>query len=106
VINWLTIGAPADQCSWTASRESGIWLPSGKGATKLTEGQEHPLPLSAVLADGGGAKVILAEGPGEYATYDLAAGSARLGHRIVWQVVPPEIWDQVDNLGPFCEPKR
>jgi len=106
VVNWLRVDAAAEQCTWKSDRESGIWIPTNGGAVKVTEGQEHPLPMSAVLADGDGAKVILAEGPGDYATYDLAAGRAKLGHRIKWQVFPADVWDQVDNVGPFCEPKR
>ena len=116
-INWLHVGAPDQQCQWQADRESGTWLPTG---VRVTEGQEdHALPLSAVLADGDGAKVWLTEGPGVYATYDVQIGriassagtqtsrvaTAKLGHKITWQLAPPEAWDAVDHLM-FCEPEK
>ena len=105
--NWLQIGNEPDQCAWHAERESGFWIP-GEGGTpiKVTEGQDHPLPLVAVLADGGGAKVAFAEANGQYATYDLAPGRATLGHRITWMIAPPQAWDAVDQLGPICDEDR
>lgn len=105
-LNWLQVGNEADQCTWPAERESGFWIPSGDRAVKVTEGQDHPLPLVAVLADGGGAKVALAEANGQYATYDLAPGRATLGHRIVWMLAPDEAWQAIDHLGPICEDDR
>ncbi|HEY5950613.1 MAG TPA: hypothetical protein VIV40_34210 [Kofleriaceae bacterium] len=105
-INWLTIGAEADQCSWTADRVSGFWIPTRAGASKITEGQQHSLPLIAVLADGGGAKVALAEGNGEYVTYDLSPERATLGHSVVWMLAPPQAWDAIDHLGPICDEDR
>lgn len=102
-INWLQIGAPADQCSWKAERYSGFFVPAQGGVVKVTEGQEHPLVLSAALVDSAGAKVLLAEGPGEYATYDLGPDGAKLGHHVTWMVAPDAAWDAVDRLGPFCE---
>ena len=102
-VNYLQVGAPDKQCEWPAERESGFWIPSGNGAIKVTEGQEHSLPLIAVLADGAGAKVALAEANGQYATYDLAPGKATLGRRVVWMLAPSEAWEQVDHLGPICE---
>jgi hypothetical protein len=105
-INWLQVGAPEQQCSWPAERFSGFFIPSGNGAVKVTEGQDKPLVLSAALVDSGGAKVLLAEGPGEYATYDLAPGKATLGHHITYLAAPPDAWDAVDHLGPICEQQR
>ena len=105
-INWLQIGAEPDQCSWTAERESGFWIPAQDGAVKVTEGQDHPLPLIAVLADGTGAMVALAEANGAYATYDLAPERATLGHRFVWMLAPPAAWEAVDHLGPICDEDR
>lgn len=105
-VNWLQIGNEPDQCAWTAERESGFWIPSDGGAIKVTEGQDHPLPLVAVLADGGGAKVALAEANGQYATYDLAPGRASLGRRVVWMLAPPEAWQAIDSLGPLCPADR
>jgi hypothetical protein len=105
-INWLQVGAEPDQCSWAAERESGFWIATQGGAQKVTEGQEHPLPLLAVLADGGGAKIALAEGNGEYVTYDLAPGKATFAHRVQWMLAPPQAWDAIDHLGPICDEDR
>ncbi len=105
-INWLQIGDEPDQCAWQAERESGFWIETPSGPSKVTEGQDHPLPLIAVLADGGGAKVALAEGNGTYVTYDLAPGRATLGHRILWMLAPPAAWEAVDHLGPICDEDR
>lgn len=102
--NWLQVGDPAQQCQWPAERVSGFWIPAQDGAIKVGEGDEHSLPLIAVLADAGGAKVALAEANGEYATYDLAPGSATLGHRVVWTIAPRQAWEAIDHLGPICEP--
>jgi hypothetical protein len=107
-INWLAVGDPATPCAWQAERFSGVFVPSGTGAVQVTEGQEagHPLVLSAVLADSGGAKVLLAEGPGAYATYDYAAGGPKLARAATWMLAPDEAWDAVDHIGPVCEPPR
>ena len=104
--NWLHVGDAAQQCQWPAERVSGFWIPSDSGAIKVGEGDEHSLPLIAVLADAGGAKVALAEANGEYATYDLAPGSATLGHRVVWMLAPPQAWEAIDHLGPICDEPR
>ncbi len=103
-VNWLQIGDPAAQCTWKAERYSGFWIPGPDGKPlKIEEGQTHPLVLSAVFADKTGAKALLAEGPGEYATYDLAPGSAKLARHATWMLVPNDAWDMVDHLGPVCE---
>jgi hypothetical protein len=105
-VNWLAVGDPAKPCSWQAERFSGFFVPSGATATQVTEGQEsgHPLVLSAVLADAGGAKVLLAEGPGAYATYDLASGAPKLARAVTWMLAPADAWEAVDHIGPVCEP--
>lgn len=106
-VNWLAVGDPAQQCSWPAERFSGFFVPGPGGtAVKVTEGQSHSLVLSAVLADGAGAKVLLAEGPGEYATYDLVGGTPKLARAASWMIAPPDAWEAVDHLGPICEPSR
>jgi hypothetical protein len=106
-VNWLQINNEPDQCAWQAERVSGFWIASQGAAVKVTEGQEqHSLPLIAVLADGGGAKVALAEANGEYVTYDLSPGRATLGHRVVWMHAPPQAWEAVDHLGPICDEDR
>jgi hypothetical protein len=107
-VNWLTIPAgdgPEKQCEWKAEAFAGFFTVGADGApVKVTEAQDHPLVLSAVLADSGGAKVMLAVGPGEYTAYDLAGGAARVGRHLVWLRSPPEAYGAVDHLGPVCEP--
>jgi hypothetical protein len=105
-VNWLTTGDAAAPCTWKAERFSGFFIagPDGK-PVRVTEGQEHPLVLSAGLVDRSGAHVLLAEGPGEYATYDLVPGKATLGHHVTWMLAPADAWDMVDHLGPLCEPE-
>lgn len=106
-VNWLAVGDAAQPCSWTADRFSGFFVPGDDGkAVKITEGQSHPLVLSAVLADTSGARVLLAEGPGEYATYDVVPGSAKLGRSVVWMSAPAAAWEAVDHIGPICEPAK
>jgi hypothetical protein len=104
-VNWLAVGDPAKPCSWQAERFSGFFVPTGTGAMQVTEGQEtgHPLVLSAVLADAGGAKVLLAEGPGTFATYDLAGGTPKLARAVTWMLAPADAWEAVDHIGPVCE---
>ncbi len=105
-VNWLTIppgAAPASQCEWKAETFAGFFVAGADGkAVKVTEGQDHPLLLTAVLADQTGAKVLVAEGAGEYATYDLAGGAAKLARHLVWLVLPPEAYAVDDQLGPSC----
>ncbi len=103
-VNWLTVGDPDKPCDWKAERFSGFFVPGPDGKPiAVTEGQDHSLALSTVFVDHSGAKVALAEGPGEYATYDLAAGKAPLGHHVTWMLAPPEAWESIDHLGPVCE---
>lgn len=105
-VNWLAVGDPAQQCTWPAERFSGFFVPSGGGVVKITEGQTNPIVLSAVLADGGGAKVLLAEGPGMFATYDVTPSGAAFAHSASWMIAPPDAWEAVDHIGPICDPPR
>ncbi len=103
-VNWLETGEPAQACTWKAERYSGFWIPGPDGKPlKIEEGQTHPLVLSAVLVDRSGPRALLAEGPGEYATYNLAPGKATLAHHTTWMLVPNDAWEAVDHLGPPCE---
>jgi hypothetical protein len=107
-LNWLAIGDPAQACSWKADRFSGFFIPSPDGKpVRVTDGQapEHPLALSAALVDRSGAHVLIADGPGEYATYDLTPGRATLGHHTEWMLGSSEQWEMLDHLGPLCEPQ-
>jgi hypothetical protein len=107
-VNWLAIppnASPATQCDWKAETFAGFFVagPDGR-AVKVTEGQDHPLLLAAVLADRTGAKVLVAEGAGEYATYDLAAGTAKLGRHLVWLLLGADAYAVDEQLGPSCDP--
>lgn len=108
-VNWLQIppnAPPETQCQWKAEAFSGFFVagPDGK-AVKVTEGQEHPMLLTATLADRAGAKVLVAEtgAPGEYAMYDLVAGAAKLGRHLVWLMLKPEAYAVDERLGPECD---
>jgi hypothetical protein len=107
-VNWLSIPAragPETQCTWAIKTFSGFFVAGPDGApVKVSEGQEHPLALSVVLADRGGAKVLLAQGIGEYAAYDLATGAATLGRHLVWLIAEPAAYATVDRIGPECAP--
>ncbi|HEY4242529.1 MAG TPA: hypothetical protein VGM88_22075 [Kofleriaceae bacterium] len=107
-VNWITVGdAKADQqCSLPTQSFSGIFLPSADGtkATKLESGMDHPLALSSVLTDKTGPKTLIAEGPGEYTTYDLAAPAPAVAHHLVWLTLDPAAYTVDDHLGPDCPP--
>jgi hypothetical protein len=103
-VNWVTIDDPATPCTWKTERYSGFWVPGADGKpVKVEEGQTHPLALAAVLIDRGGPKALLAEGPGEYATYDLTSGKPVLARHVTWMLAPNDAWDMVDHLGAVCE---
>jgi hypothetical protein len=101
-VNWLQ--APAGtECEWKGERFSGFWIVGPDGApSKVTEGQKHPLALTAILADKTGPKTLVAEGPGEYATYTLDGGKATIAHHLVWLLPHPDSYDALDHLGPPC----
>lgn len=106
-INWLSIPpntTAASQCDWKAETFAGFFIagPDGK-AVKVTEGQDHPLLLSSVLADRTATQVLLAEGPGEYTTYELTAGKATPARHTVWLRLPAESYGLDERIGPSCE---
>ncbi len=107
-VNWLAIppGSPPNtQCTWKAETFSGFFVAGPDGSpVQVTEAQDHPLVLSAVLADKSGPHVLLAEGTGEYTAYDLANGAATVGRHLVWLNAPPEAYGALDKLGPDCAP--
>ncbi len=107
-VNWLQIPAgspPNAQCTWKAETFSGFFIAGPDGSpVPVTEAQDHPLVLSAVLADKSGPHVLLAEGTGEYTAYDLANGAATVGRHLVWLSAPPEAYGPLDKLGPDCAP--
>jgi hypothetical protein len=104
-VNWLTIppgASPDSQCDWKTDTFAGFFVVNADGgAVKLTEGQDHPLLLTAVLADGGGARALVAEGSGEYTIYDLTAG-ARVARHLVWLRLAPEAYAVDERIGPRC----
>jgi hypothetical protein len=100
-VNWLAVSpdASTSACDWKAETFAGFFVPGPDGkAVKVTEGQDRPLLLTAVLADGDGAKVLVAEGPGAYATYDLVTGAARLARHLVWLRLAPEAYALDERL--------
>ena len=103
-VNWLAIPPdvrPEQQCEWKAETFSGLFVAGPDGApVKVTEGQDHPLPLFAVLVDRGGAKVVIASGPGEYTAYDYANGAVTVGRHLVWLLPHPDSYEA--HLGPVC----
>jgi hypothetical protein len=101
-VNWVTIADPTDPCAWQIERWSGIFVPGASGRLIKLDTGEHPLVLSAALVDRIGAKALLAEAPGVFATYDLA-GEGKPAHAITWMLAPSEAWDAVDRLAPVCE---
>jgi hypothetical protein len=105
-VNWLTIPpgtTAASQCDWKADTFAGFFVagPDGR-AVKVTEGQDHPLLLTAVLADGSGPRALLAEGAGEYTTYDLTGGGARVARHLVWLLLGPDAYAIDERIGPPC----
>lgn len=109
-VNWLTVPADAAsapveaQCKWPVETFSGFFIAGTDGApVRLTEGQDHPLVLTAVLSDLGGPRLLLAEGTGEYTVYALGNGSATVGRHLVWLLAAPEAYAEgIDRLGPEC----
>jgi hypothetical protein len=106
-VNWITTGDPAKPCEWKAETFSGFFVPDANGKpVKIDQGQKHPLVLATALVDSGGARVLLAQGPGEYATYDVVMGGSSLGHTITWLLAPESTYATIDHLGPPCEQPR
>lgn len=107
-VNWIDVPPAADPktaCSWRVDTFSGFFAAGPDGAPiKIMDGQDHPLALFVVLADKAGAKVLVADGTGEYSTYDLANGAATLGRHVVWMIDDPQAYGAVDHLGPECPP--
>jgi hypothetical protein len=105
-VNWLTIPpgtTAASQCDWKADTFAGFFVagPDGR-AVRVTEGQDHPLLLTAVLADSAGPRALLAEGAGEYTSYDLTGGSVRVARHLVWLTLGPDAYAIDERIGPAC----
>ncbi len=100
-VNWLE-ASDANSCNWKGDRFSGFFVAGPSGPVRVTQGQDHPLALTAVLADKTGAKALVAEGPGEYSTYALETGAATLARHVVWLLPHPDSYEGMDHLGPVC----
>jgi hypothetical protein len=105
-VNWLTIppnATPTSECDWKVDTFAGFFVATADGrAVKVTEGQDHPLLMTGVLADRSGVRALLAEGAGEYASYDLGGGGPRLAHHVVWLQLAPEAYAVDERIGPSC----
>ena len=98
-VNWVT----GTQCPYQTESWSGFFVPGPTGdLVQISEGQDHPLSLTVVLADSSGRRMLLAQGTGEYTVYDVANGAATVGRHLVWLVAGPEAYDDLDHLGPEC----
>jgi hypothetical protein len=105
-VNWLTIpsnATPETQCQWHVDTFAGFFVlgPDGK-AIKVDEGQDHPLVLTAVLADHTGPRVLLATGEGEYTAYDLGSPKPVVARHVVWLIAPAEAYQIDERIGPEC----
>jgi hypothetical protein len=100
-VNWAYKQGSADPCAWKFDTFSGVFVvePSG-AATLLSPPGGRPLSLAVALADRTGARALILDGIGEYATYDVGAGPATLGRHLVWFSDNPEAYAATDHLGP------
>ena len=115
-VNWVEIpAAPADAsgapaapaastCDWKVDAFSGFFVARADGSlAQITDGQPSPRMLTAVLADAGGPRVLLAAGPGAYTAYDLGGGAATVGRQLTWLIPHPDALTGLDRLVPECE---
>ena len=105
-VNWIQIppgSTPSAQCTWNVDTFSALYVegPAGKGVVKL-EDAGQPLVLTVVLADAKGAKVLIADGVGEYATWDYGDGLPTLGRHVTWFLDDAAAYGAADHLGPSC----
>lgn len=107
-LEWLRADpAQPDVCQWQTERDGGIWVSNASGAAeRLTHDHAvEPLHLGAVLADRSGAKVLVLEHIGEYATFDLTAGAApQQARHLRWYQANEELYAGDRKLGPYCGP--
>jgi hypothetical protein len=101
-VNWV---APDQICTAKPETFSAVFVagPDGK-PLKVTDGQDHRLPLFAVMTDKTGRIVVLASGSGEYTAYDYANGQATVGRHLVWLLPHPDSFDEIERLVPECGP--
>lgn len=70
------------------------------GCTPVAVEGGHPLMQVASLVDARGTAVVVAAGPGMYATYDATGGRLVRGREVVWMAVAEEAWSA--NVGSDC----
>lgn len=104
-VNWLTIppGPAVAPCDWKVDTFAGFFVagPDGR-AQRVTEGQDHPLLLTGALVDATGVRALVAEGAGEYTSYDLAGGEARVARHLVWLRLSADAYALDERIGPSC----
>lgn len=106
---WLRVDpAQPDVCQWTTEHDGGIFVATASGAAETLQHEHNlePLHLGALLADRAGAKVLVLEHIGEYATFDLGAGgsSPTAAKYLRWYVPNEELYAGDRKLGPYCGP--
>lgn len=102
-VNWIDTTTSTDQCKWKVDTFSGFFVPTAEGKyVQITEGQGHPLGLAVALVDSTGAKVLIADGNGEYSTYDVTPAGATLGRNVVYFLDDLSVYGMTDRLGPSC----
>ena len=72
-VNWFQVGDPAQQCSWKHDQFSGFFIPSLSGPPVKIDRRPDRRPSARAIGRArrsSGAHVLIADGPGEYATYD------------------------------------
>lgn len=106
-IEWLRVDpAQPDVCQWASEGDGGVfWATPAGGAERIADGHAVvPLHLGALLADRGGAKVLVLEHIGEYATFDVAAGASQPARHLRWFQPNEELYGGDRKLGPYCGP--
>lgn len=106
-LEWLRVDpAQPDVCQWQSEHDGGVWFATPAGAAERLA-HEHaiePLHLGAVLADRAGAKVLVLEHIGEYATFDLGGAAPQPARHLRWYAPNEELYAGDRKLGPYCGP--
>lgn len=106
-LEWLRVDpAQPDVCQWASEGDGGVFMANAAGgAERIADGHAAvPLHLGALLADRAGAKVLVLEHIGEYATFELSAGASKPARYLRWFVPNEEHYGGDRKLGPYCGP--
>lgn len=106
-LEWLRVdAAQPDACQWASEGDGGVFWANPAGAVeRVADGHAVvPLHLGALLADRGGAKVLVLEHIGEYATFDVASGTNKPARYLRWVQPNEELYGGDRKLGPYCGP--